>query len=78
MPECEGSALVTFARNENWQDGQGGLARVATSLGLVKVNLIQNVDRGNVVLVALSRLEEFQAMRSIQSLWLMFAGEGNL
>ena len=30
MEECEGLALVTFARNENWQDGQGGLAKVAT------------------------------------------------
>ena len=28
MAECEGLALVTFARNENRQDGQGGLARV--------------------------------------------------
>ena len=30
MAECEGLVLVTFARNENWQDGQGGLVRVAT------------------------------------------------
>jgi len=30
MAECEGLALVTFARIENWQDCQGGLARVAT------------------------------------------------
>ena len=31
MAECEGLALVTFARNEIWQDDQGGLARVVTS-----------------------------------------------
>ena len=30
MAECEGLALVIFARNEYWQDGQGGLARVVT------------------------------------------------
>ena len=30
MAECEWLALVTFAKIENWQDGQGGLARVAT------------------------------------------------
>ena len=29
MAECEGLALVTSARNENWQDCQGGLAMVA-------------------------------------------------
>ena len=27
MVECEGLALVTFARNENWQDGQGGASK---------------------------------------------------
>ena len=31
MVECEGLALIIFARNENWQDDQGGLARVATT-----------------------------------------------
>jgi hypothetical protein len=31
MAECEWLALVTFARIENWQDCQGGLARVATA-----------------------------------------------
>ena len=30
MAVCEGLALVNFARNEKWQDCQGGLARVAT------------------------------------------------
>ena len=29
MAVCEGLGLVTFSRNENWQDGQGRLARVA-------------------------------------------------
>ena len=36
------------------------------------------MDCGNVVPDALSRREEFQAMRTIQTLWLMCAGEGNL
>jgi hypothetical protein len=31
MAECEGLALVTFARIEKRQDCQGGLARVATA-----------------------------------------------
>ena len=35
MAVCEGLALVTFARNENWQDGQGGLGRDATKGPLV-------------------------------------------
>ena len=30
MAECEWLALVTFAKFTNWQDGQKGLARVAT------------------------------------------------
>ena len=48
------------------------------SLALMKVDLIHKPDRGNVVPDALSRREEFQAMRTIQTLWLMCAGEGNL
>ena len=27
MAKCEGLALVTFAKNENWQDGQGGTSK---------------------------------------------------
>ena len=30
MAEFKGLALVTFGRNENWQDCQGELATVAT------------------------------------------------
>ena|ERR1700737_729989 len=48
------------------------------SLALMKVDLIYKPDRGNVVPDALSKREEFQAMRTIQTLWLMCAGERNL
>ena len=48
------------------------------SLAFMKVDLIHKLDRGNVVLDALSRRERFQAMRTIQTLWLMSIGEGNL
>ena len=48
------------------------------SLALIKVDLIHKPDRGNVVLNALNRRDESQAMRTIQTLWLMFAGEKNL
>ena len=44
----------------------------------MKVGLIHKPDRGNVVPNVLSRQEEFQAMRTIQTLWLMSTGEGNL
>ena len=27
MAVCEGLALVTFARNKKWQDGQGGASK---------------------------------------------------
>ena len=48
------------------------------TLALIKVNLIHNLEHGNVVSDALSRREEFQAMRTIQTLWLIFIGERNL
>ena len=48
------------------------------SLAFMKVDLIHKLDCGNVVPDALSRQEEFQAMRTIQTLWLMSTGEGNL
>ena len=44
----------------------------------MKVDLIQIPNRDNVVPDVLSRREEFQAMRTIQTLWLMFASKGNL
>ena len=45
------------------------------NLALMKVNLIHKPDCGNVVPDALRRREGFQAMRAIQTLWLMFADE---
>ena len=51
-----------------WQD----------SLLLMKVDLIHKSNLGNVVPDVLSRCEEFQELRIIQTLWLMFASEGNL
>ena len=48
------------------------------SLALMKMHLIHKPDQGNAVLDVLSRREEFQTMRTIQTLWLMFTGEGNL
>ena len=48
------------------------------SLALMKVDLIHKPDRANVVLDALTTQEEFRAMRTIQTLWLIFAGEGKL
>ena len=48
------------------------------SLALTKVDLIHKLDRGNVVLDALSRWDGFQAMRTIQTLWLMRTDKGNL
>ena len=47
-------------------------------LALMKVDLIHKPDRDNVVPYALRKQEEFQAMRTIQTLWLMFTHEGNL
>jgi len=44
----------------------------------MKVDLIHKPDRENVVPDALGRQEEFQAMRTIQTLWLMYVGKGNL
>ena len=51
------------------------LLRWHNSLAFTKVDLIHKPDCGNVELDALSRREEFQAMRTIQILWLMCAGE---
>ena len=48
------------------------------SLALMMVDLIHKPDRANVVPDALSRWKEFQAMKTIQTLWLMFTGERNL
>ena len=44
----------------------------------MKMDLIHKPDRGNVVPDALSRHEEFKAIRTIQTLWLIFTGEENL
>ena len=48
------------------------------TLALIKVDLIHKVGHGNVVPDALRRREEFQAMSSIQILWLKFIGEEHL
>ena len=48
------------------------------SVALVKVDLIHKPDCGNVVPDALNGREVFQAMRTTQTLWLMFTGEKNL
>ena len=48
------------------------------SLAFMKVDLIHKPDHGNVLPDALNRWEVFQAMRTIQTLWLIFANEGNL
>jgi hypothetical protein len=45
---------------------------------LIKVDWIHLPDRGNVVPDTLDKREEFQAIETIQTLWLMFAGERNL
>ena len=49
--------------------------RLDDTLTLMKVNLIHKPDQGNAMPNALSRQEEFQAMKTIQTLWLMFFGE---
>ena len=44
----------------------------------MKVDLIHKPNCDNIVLNALGRREEFQAMKTIQTLWLMFTSKENL
>ena len=48
------------------------------TLVLINVHLIHKLDCNNVVLDVLSKHEEFQAMNTIQALWLIYKGDGNL
>ena len=40
MVVCEGLALITFARNENWQDGQGGASKGCDIQTLINIKAI--------------------------------------
>ena len=56
------------AKQLRWQD----------ILVLINVDLIHKLDHDNVMHDVLSKREEFQAMGTIQTLWLMYKGEREL